>query len=387
MKKIDTLLKACDESLYYPLICASENGRMEIVEYLISKDADINLKDQNGCTPLLAALSHTYLPLEYGNQKRTDSQRASDFQKITELLVLKGADANTRADSGETALHGALISNYINEKIADVDPKWTFASTIICGIPMANDHYVAQTYLKNFTDSEGMLIPYFKSGREAVGKPKSPKSVCYVPDGSSNSYFSDPRILEKFLTPLENNWNDNLEGLVNSTAKFMASRGQFHNAKFSQEFKDEMVERVMNDEFSYTVNQEYAHAKNIAILDQLPITLCSSYWKILLANGDKFLTSDNPLCLYYPADNPMVGWWYAPLKPNMALLIRPDPEHSEIIKERRYDELPDGNVEYGKIKQKFIFTFNQNLVRHAEKKVFFNQKADWVSRLVKLNRN
>ncbi len=304
------------------------------------------------------------------------------------------------------------------------DPKRAFANTIICRITMADDHYVAQTYLKNFTNSDGMLIPYFKNGKAIVGKPKSPKSVCYVPDGSSNSYFSDPRILEEFLTPLENNWNDNLEklecgevtpivkaeiasylsvlrvntptairqsqtsleGLVNSTTKFIASQGLFHSDKFSQEFNDEMVARMMNDEFSCDVNQEYAHAKNIAILDQLPITLCSSDWKVLLANGDKFLTSDNPLCLYYPGNNAMVGWFYAPLKPNMALLIRPDPEHSEIIKERRYDELPDGNVEYGKIKSKFVFTFNQNLVRHAEEKVFFNQKADWVARLVKLNR-
>jgi len=269
---------------------------------------------------------------------------------------------------------------------------------------MADDHYVAQTYLKNFTNPNGMLIPYFKKGKIIVGKSKSPKSVCYVPEGSSNPHFNNPRILEEFLTPLENNWNENLVKLergeitpqvkfeiasylsvlrVNTPTAIRQSRTRlesYANLTASQEL-------FHNDDFSQKLNdKKYAHARNLFILDQLPITLCSSDWKVLFANGNNFLTSDNPLCLYYPNVNSTDGWFYAPLKPNIALLIWPDLKYSEIIKERRYDELPEGNIEYGKIKSKFIFKYNQNLVRHAEEKVFFNQEADWITRLVKLNR-
>ncbi len=71
----------------------------------------------------------------------------------------------------------------------------------------------------------------------------------------------------------------------------------------------------------------------------------------------------------------------------MALLIRNDPEHSELLKERRYDELPYGGIEYGRPYAKYIYQFNKNLVRHAEEKVLYNQKADWVERLVRENKD
>lgn len=290
---------------------------------------------------------------------------------------------------------------------------------------MADDHYVAQTYLKNFAADNGSIVPYYKTGTVSVGKPKLPKSVCFKPDGNTNTYFSDPRILEEYLTPLENSWNDNLErlaqgaydakvkmeiasylaflrvctptairqsqdnlkGLLSSTAKVMAGQGLFHSDEFSREFNDRMVAMLMNDELTFTVQEEYAHAKNIEILNLLPITLCNADWKVLFTNGHNFLTSDNPFCLYYPGDNPMVAWCYVPLRPDMALLMRPKHEYSEIIRERRFDELPDGIIEYGRIKEKFLFLFNQNLVRHAEEKVFFREKADWVERMVKDNRD
>ncbi len=290
---------------------------------------------------------------------------------------------------------------------------------------MADDHYVAQAYLKNFTADNGLLIPYYKRGQAIVGKAKSPKSVCYRPEGNTNSYFSDPRVLEDYLIPLENRWNENLEkletgqcdptcrveiasylaflrtctptairqsvgnlkGILSSTAKVLASQGLLHSDKFSKEFNDFMVAKLMNDECEFQVQEEYAHARNIEILDRLPITLCNADWKVLLTKGNNFLTSDNPFCLYHPGKDPMVAWCYIPLRPDMALLLRPKIENAEIIREKKFENLSFGNIEYGRVRPKFQFLFNQDLVRHAEEKVFFPERADWVERIVRENKD
>lgn len=290
---------------------------------------------------------------------------------------------------------------------------------------MANDHYVAQTYLNNFSGPDGLLVPYYKKGQVIVGKRKSPKSVCYVPDGNTNTFFSDPRILEQFITPLEKNWNDNLRrleagqcdpdtryeiaaylsylrigtptalkqsqgnlaGLVKSTAKVMAAQGLFYNDKFSKEFNEARISEIMNDDFEVKVNAEYAHARNISTLNNLSFAFCNSDWKVLFDRGGNILTGDNPFCLYDGGKPVVDPWAYIPLRPDMALLMRSNLDSSDMIRQGRAAELPHGTLEYGRVKAKFLYRFNECLVRHAEEKVFYNKEADWVTRLVKLNRD
>ena len=75
------------------------------------------------------------------------------------------------------------------------------------------DHYVAQTYLEAFTNSEGMLSPYYKAKSVVLGKPKSLKAVCFEIDSDTNKYFSDPRIIDKYLPKFENPWKQNVQAL------------------------------------------------------------------------------------------------------------------------------------------------------------------------------
>jgi hypothetical protein len=70
--------------------------------------------------------------------------------------------------------------------------------------------YVAQTYLRSFTDGKGFLTPYFKNGHVIIGKKKTPRQVCYETDGDSNQYFDNPRILDEYLPHIENPWADNV---------------------------------------------------------------------------------------------------------------------------------------------------------------------------------
>ncbi|MGV8121609.1 MAG: ankyrin repeat domain-containing protein [Candidatus Xenobiia bacterium LiM19] len=52
-----------DASGFTPLHCAAINGKKEVVELLISRDADLNLKDRNGRTPLKAAAERGHIEI------------------------------------------------------------------------------------------------------------------------------------------------------------------------------------------------------------------------------------------------------------------------------------------------------------------------------------
>jgi ankyrin repeat protein len=64
-----------------PLPFAAGNGHKEIVELLIAEGADVNVKDNNGWTPLHTAT-----------------------KEIAELLIAKGVDVNAKDDFGRTPL-------------------------------------------------------------------------------------------------------------------------------------------------------------------------------------------------------------------------------------------------------------------------------------------
>ena len=79
--KIDIDIRGDDERT--PLHCACWLGKLPIVEYLISKDANIEAKDNLGNTPLHYASEHIH----------TD---------IVKYLVSKGANKNSKNKNGKT---------------------------------------------------------------------------------------------------------------------------------------------------------------------------------------------------------------------------------------------------------------------------------------------
>ena len=81
-----------------PLHKAASNGHIETVKLLISKGADVNIKDENGWTPLHLATLNRHL-------------------KLVKLLVSKGANINTESDYAYTPLQFALSSKHT--KIAE----------------------------------------------------------------------------------------------------------------------------------------------------------------------------------------------------------------------------------------------------------------------------
>jgi ankyrin repeat protein len=102
--------KGADLNSGTPLIAAATDGHMEVIELLIANGADVNAKanDQLGGTAL-------HMTANLGHKK------------IVELLVAAGADVNAKMLHGMTPLHFAAnnkgIAKFLIDKGADVNAK------------------------------------------------------------------------------------------------------------------------------------------------------------------------------------------------------------------------------------------------------------------------
>jgi hypothetical protein len=108
-----------------------------------------------------------------------------------------------------------------------------------------------------------------------------------------------------------------------------------------------------------------------------------SRWLVLINETDiPFITSDNPAILYYQDIQQQIAQTYVPLKPSMALLIRPDlnidsPNFEDV---KRYSNSEDG---FGAIKKSYVNKFNEAIVKGAERMVLHQKKEDWLEELVR----
>ncbi|KAJ8605012.1 hypothetical protein CTAYLR_004561 [Chrysophaeum taylorii] len=130
-----------DDGAYSPLIAASLCGHLRVVRLLVSKGADANRIDDNGCTSLYVASQHGHVKVvasreEEDNQRRSreasspssDCYFRADANKaagrgcsplcmasekghvdVVRLLLANGADVNhAKDDDGSSSLHRAL---------------------------------------------------------------------------------------------------------------------------------------------------------------------------------------------------------------------------------------------------------------------------------------
>jgi len=66
-----------------PLVMAADYGQKDVLDYLLSNGADVNVSDSHGITPLLAAIYEGHVD-------------------CVKLLISKGADKDKKAPSGES---------------------------------------------------------------------------------------------------------------------------------------------------------------------------------------------------------------------------------------------------------------------------------------------
>ena len=137
------LPEKCKANLNKCLFKAVKKGDLKTLQMLIEKGADVNVKDDDGMTPLSIAvwLAHkedVHFLLENGadvNAKDSDGRTplthatANGHAEITKFLIEKGADVNAEDSGGSTPLMYATgnghseIAKLLIEKGADVNAK------------------------------------------------------------------------------------------------------------------------------------------------------------------------------------------------------------------------------------------------------------------------
>jgi ankyrin repeat protein len=76
---------------------ASRYGEVDVAEFLVSKGADVNAKNDDGETVLMAACD-----MEYPEGSEPPSQ--SGHYLVVKLLLARGSDINVKMKNGTTAL-------------------------------------------------------------------------------------------------------------------------------------------------------------------------------------------------------------------------------------------------------------------------------------------
>src|SRR6266478_4828778 len=105
-----------------PLHLASENGHLDVVHFLLERDADVSAQDKDGRTPLHLAsqagqLDVTCVLIEHGADVSTQNKDgqtplhlASQVRRldVAGTLIKRGADVSAQSKDGQTPLHLAL---------------------------------------------------------------------------------------------------------------------------------------------------------------------------------------------------------------------------------------------------------------------------------------
>lgn len=287
------------------------------------------------------------------------------------------------------------------------------------------DHYVAQTYLEAFTNSKGLLIPYYKRRNIVIGKAKSPKAVCYEINGDANKYFNDIRILDKYLPQFENFWKKNVEHLrqyyLDDIIKYQISgylaflrvctpaakrlgqeriqaamqptvqsfvEHQFSvNPPLDKETKEIVESLIKEKQITTKIDRQFPHALGISQLQSISACFLNSVWLIMINNkSHPFITSDNPAVTYYHGRDASMSHIYVPLAPDIALLIT-NGINAKSISSGNANSSASSEDRFAVPKDAFIKTFNELIIQTAENSVFHSEADRSLEQKIKKNAN
>lgn len=155
LKKVQSLIEANPELLNAksaklnetPLHEAASMGRMDVVKYLVSKGADLSIRDSYGNTALekaigrgrndvaLFLISNMKKEKDIAGNRPLHAAAENGNVEMTGILLDRGFDVNARDNWGETPLHNAISRDYLDiakmliEKGADINAVSTVKDT------------------------------------------------------------------------------------------------------------------------------------------------------------------------------------------------------------------------------------------------------------------
>lgn len=282
-------------------------------------------------------------------------------------------------------------------------------------LPVPLDHYVSQVHLRRFyaPDLGGRKMHAF---RKVDGKtfPCGSEDVCRIEDGNTNTFLSEPRMIEEFAKLVEPRYNAACavleRGEVDPDAIFViAGFAAFvlccspagmrlasapHEARLPVEA--ELMERaglldppppelggktiaklIGEGAISFDVDRRYQQAIGISNIIGHVTAFGNFHWDILLnAHPDTpFFTSDFPVAVEGTRD-PMIVNRIVPLTPRLAVRIRP---RIELDGKELPTTFEHFSYRIAKPSRQQVIGLNRSIVRSAETLVFYPLARSWVA--------
>ncbi|WP_419198621.1 ankyrin repeat domain-containing protein [Wolbachia endosymbiont of Rhagoletis cingulata] len=139
-EKVDVNIK--DNGYWTPLHWASWGGHLDVAKYLVDKRANINAKDKSSKIPLNVAIDQKHNDVvKYLEQAQLDlnkelliAAKGGDLNKVIDLIS-KGANVNVKDNNDDTPLHLAVgyldVVKYLISKGANINAKCKAGKTTL----------------------------------------------------------------------------------------------------------------------------------------------------------------------------------------------------------------------------------------------------------------
>lgn len=145
-----SLVQAKDDKGRSPLHWVAISGHREAAAFLLDKGAEVDARDNDGCTPLYSVFLAAFGGVP----------NATGLTATVDLLLKRGADANARdLKNGGTPLHGAVLSGdreavaLLIEKGANVNAREkTQGSTPLHAAALVGDKEIAELLINKGSD-------------------------------------------------------------------------------------------------------------------------------------------------------------------------------------------------------------------------------------------
>lgn len=285
---------------------------------------------------------------------------------------------------------------------------------------MANDHYVAQTYLRNFAGLSGMLRAYRKSDGKTF--PCRPRDICAEPNGDViPDFLSEPGYLGDYRAGFEPAWRQAVDALgrravdmddklhiagywaqlMNCTptrTRVLAEMGNQiatrtltvgWTIEASRDKPDEVRQGALEDlergRITLKTEADFARATGARGVGRLAWALYKADWDVFENDtGVEFLTSDNPAAfedqgdVWTPSGVVIPFIRYLPVTPRLCIMC--DLTRNPAEPPDKIDDLskePPGAIRGGPVGRGVVERVNTWIARCAEDLVLASTESDY----------